>query len=75
VLAGDTPILVHNDNGWCGVVNVVDGGTLYHSFDSAKGPVQVMANVQVNGTEVVLTDVAVYGDNIPRNGLGREARR
>jgi hypothetical protein len=72
VEAGDTPVLVHNAPAYCGIGNISSGSTLEHTIDSSKGPIQIMANVNVEDGDVVLSDVAVYGDGIPRNGLGME---
>jgi hypothetical protein len=71
VLAGKTPVLVHNDE-WCGVGNIADGDMLLHYFDSSKGSIGVIANVQIEGKNVILSDIAVYGEGIPRQGLGLE---
>jgi large repetitive protein len=71
VIAGTTPVLVHNE-GWCGVGDLRDGASLIHYFDSPKGPVGVMANVTISGNTVTLSDIAVYGEGIPRGGLGLE---
>ncbi|WP_377273554.1 polymorphic toxin-type HINT domain-containing protein [Peterkaempfera sp. SMS 1(5)a] len=74
VVAGGTPILVHNSGGgMCGIGNVEDGNILYHVVDSPQGPIEMMANVSIADKEVVLSDIAVYGQGgMSRGSLGRE---
>ncbi|MGW3647008.1 polymorphic toxin-type HINT domain-containing protein [Streptomyces sp. NPDC000878] len=61
VLAGDTPVLVHNSDGLCGVGNFRGGDTFYHSMPTDKGDVEMLAGVKIDGTKLHLSDVAVYG--------------
>ncbi|MFJ6480156.1 polymorphic toxin-type HINT domain-containing protein [Streptomyces sp. NPDC091682] len=61
VLAGDTPLLVHNSNGLCGVGDFRGGDTFYHTMPTAKGDVEMLAGVKIDGTKLHLSDVAVYG--------------
>jgi hypothetical protein len=62
VLAGSTPVLVHNSGGGaCGVGNFGAGDTFYHIMSTAQGDVEMLAGVSINGTNLTLSDVAVYG--------------
>jgi hypothetical protein len=61
VLAGDAPVLVHNSNGLCGVGDFRGGDTFYHSMPTAKGDVEMLAGVRIDGSKLHLSDVAVYG--------------
>ncbi len=71
VVAGDVSVLVHNTGpGWCGVHALEDGGNLIHQFDSPKGPIGVMADVSIDGSELILRNIAVYGEGISRGDLG-----
>ncbi|MFE6975592.1 polymorphic toxin-type HINT domain-containing protein [Streptomyces sp. NPDC057682] len=61
VLAGSTPVLVHNSGGLCGVNNLRDGDTFYHTMSTDKGDVEMLAGVHIDGAKLHLSDVAVYG--------------
>ncbi len=67
VLAGAAAILVHNQNGLCGVGDFRAGDTFYHAVETAKGKVEMMAGVHIDGDVLHLSDVAVYGTG----GMGR----
>lgn len=56
VLAGDTPVLVHNT---CG--QFVHGELFEHTMQTPRGPVGMLAETTIDGTTLRLSDVAVYG--------------
>ncbi|MFF0110703.1 polymorphic toxin-type HINT domain-containing protein [Streptomyces hirsutus] len=72
VLAGEIPVLVHNSGDpACGFPNVADGDYLWHEISTPRGIVGMGGNVEVNGTRVTISNVAVYGeDGLERGSLG-----
>jgi RHS repeat-associated protein len=70
VQAASTAVLVHNDGGYCGFADLQDGGILYHSFETPKGTVELIANVSIDDTQVVLSDFAIFGQGMERGALG-----
>ncbi|XVV17772.1 RHS repeat-associated core domain-containing protein [Actinoplanes sp. CA-131856] len=69
VLAGNTPVLVHNDGG---VPPFVDGQDFEWNIKTPKGNVGMLAETSVSGGRVTLSNVVVYGDNpeLTRGSLG-----
>ena len=61
VLAGATSVLVHNSGDMCSVNNFRDGDMFYHAMSTDKGDVEMLAGVHIDGTNLHLSDVAVYG--------------
>jgi RHS repeat-associated protein len=72
VLAGETPILVHNSGGSvCGLQNISDGDYLWHEVSTPQGIVGIGGNVEITGTHVTISNVAVYGEEgLERGSLG-----
>ncbi|WP_194910514.1 DUF6531 domain-containing protein [Catenulispora rubra] len=71
---GNSPDSAHEtDSDVRGIDNIEDGGFLYHVIDSARGPVELMASVSIADSEVILSDIAVYGQGgMVRGSLGME---
>nr|MDT0661638.1 polymorphic toxin-type HINT domain-containing protein [Micromonospora sp. DSM 115978] len=68
VLAGNTPVLVHNSKG-CPIFS--DGDLFEYTMDTEKGPVGMLAETTIDGTTLRLSDVAVYG--LERGALDQSA--
>jgi RHS repeat-associated protein len=71
VLAGNTPVLVHNEGG-VPVPPFVDGQDFEWSIQTPKGNVGMLAETSVSGGRVTLSNVVVYGDSpeLTRGSLG-----
>jgi len=71
VLAGDTPVLVHNEGG-VPVPPFVDGQDFEWSIQTPKGNVGMLAETSVSGGRVTLSNMVVYGDSpeLTRGSLG-----
>ncbi|GAB3444140.1 hypothetical protein GCM10027436_32120 [Actinophytocola sediminis] len=67
-LVEDGNVLVHNS-----CAPFVPGDIYYHSIQTKKGVVEMMAAVEVDGSTLVLGDIAVYGSGgLDRGALGME---
>jgi hypothetical protein len=62
VLAGDTPVLVHNDGGAVPGPTFVNGELFEWTMRTPQGNVTMLAEVRINGTNLTLGDIVVYGD-------------
>jgi hypothetical protein len=70
VVAGDVPVLVHNDGGG---PTFVDGELFEWTMSTPNGDVKMAAEVRINGSQLTLGDVIVYpadSDTMGRGSLG-----
>ncbi|MFD3662722.1 RHS repeat-associated core domain-containing protein [Streptomyces sp. NPDC058659] len=72
VLAGSTPVLVHNSSGNASIDDF-RGGYYFHTvLNTAQGNIDVGAFVEIDGNKLVLDNVSIYGANgdLPRGSVG-----
>ncbi|WP_326682740.1 polymorphic toxin-type HINT domain-containing protein, partial [Streptomyces sp. NBC_01237] len=72
VLAGSTPVLVHNSSGNASIDDF-RGGSYFHTvLNTAQGNIDVGAFVEIDGNKLVLDNVAIYGadGDLPRGSVG-----
>lgn len=70
VLAGATPVLVHNTGELCDINDFRAGDMFYHRMPTPKGDVEMLSGISTEGTTLTLSDVAVYGtDGLERGAL------
>lgn len=70
VLAGATPVLVHNTGELCDINDFRAGDEFYHRMSTAQGDVEMLSGISTEGTTLTLSDVAVYGtDGLERGAL------
>ncbi|MFJ5212308.1 polymorphic toxin-type HINT domain-containing protein [Streptomyces nigra] len=72
VLAGSTPVLVHNSSGNASIDDL-RGGYYFHTvLDTAQGKIDVGAFVEIDGNKLVLDNLAIYGvdGDLPRGSVG-----
>src|SRR5690606_32541401 len=62
VLAGDTPVLVHNAGGDVPGPTFVNGELFEWTMRTPQGNVTMLAEVRISGTNLTLGDIVVYGD-------------
>ncbi|MEV7565682.1 Hint domain-containing protein [Streptomyces tanashiensis] len=72
VLAGSTPVLVHNSSGNASIDDF-RGGFYFHTvMETAQGNIDVGAFVDIDGNSLVLDNVSIYGadGDLPRGSVG-----
>lgn len=69
VVAGTTPVLVHNAIRYCDISDFRAGDELEHTLKTDKGDVGMLAEITIDGDTLHLGNISVYGDNMERGAL------